>query len=170
MLFVQFPWPLLAIIEILTKDLHLFSPHNMFRRLAPCSRGGFETNGKLCNIQQTIYLPPGKWKLGQIFTKTQCLKNFIPSGVSPPRGSPAISLPLLSSNWLVPLPVLPQWHQGQWWWRPPDRWWSAGWSAPVTKIAMMEVPSGRMVITLAPAPTPPLSQAPSRWVLTLFLS
>ena len=38
MLFVQFPWPLLAIIEILTKDLHLFSPYNMFRRLAPCSK------------------------------------------------------------------------------------------------------------------------------------
>ena len=38
MLFVQFPWPLLVIIEILTKDLHLFSPYNMFRRLAPCSK------------------------------------------------------------------------------------------------------------------------------------
>ena len=50
----------------------------MFRRLAPCSRGGFETNGKLCNRQQTLYLPPGKWKWRQIFTKTQCFKKLYP--------------------------------------------------------------------------------------------
>ena len=108
MLFVQFPWPLLAIIEILTKDLHLFSPHNMFRRLAPCSRGGFEMNGKLCNRHQTLYLPPERKSGGKYLQKHNALKNFIPSGVSPTRGSPAISLPLLFSNWLVPLPGLPQ--------------------------------------------------------------
>ena len=44
MLFIQFLWPLLAIIEILTKDFHLFSLHDMFRLLAPCSRGGFYKN------------------------------------------------------------------------------------------------------------------------------
>ena len=96
MLFVQFPWPLLAIIEILTKDLHLFSPHNMFRRLAPCSRGGFEMNGKLCNRHQTLYLPPERKSGDKYLQKHNALKNFIPSGVSLPRGSPAIFLPLLS--------------------------------------------------------------------------
>ena len=54
MLFVQFLCPLLAIIEIFTKDLHLFSLHNMFRRMAPCSRGGFYWNpiwGRSFNLQ-----------------------------------------------------------------------------------------------------------------------
>ena len=76
MLFVQFPWPLLAIIEILTKDLHLFSPHNMFRRLAPCSRGGFEMNGKLCNRHQTLYLPPERKSGGKYLQKHNALKNL----------------------------------------------------------------------------------------------
>ena len=97
MLFVQFPWPLLAIIEILTKDLHLFSLHNMFRRLAPFSRGVFYRNGKVA----TLYPRPRESESGgKDLQKPKCLKkNFNPSGVSP--------LP----KWLVPLPVLPQWHK-----------------------------------------------------------
>ena len=130
---VQFLWPLLAIIEILTKDLHLFSLHDMFRRLAPCSRGGFYKNDKLSNKQQTRYLgPQEKWEWGQRFTiKSQCLKNLDPSGVFPPWGSPAVSLPLFSC-WLevrtagsasvAPVTRL------QWWCRPPPACWcAAGW-------------------------------------------
>ena len=62
MLFVHFPWPLLAIIEILTKDLHLYSLHDMFRLLAPCSRGGFYKNllrrskkGEYFRVRLTVY-------------------------------------------------------------------------------------------------------------------
>ena len=58
-----------------------------------------------------LYICPQESKSGgKYLQKHNALKNFIPSGVSPPRGSPAISLPLLFSNWLVPLPGLPQWH------------------------------------------------------------
>ena len=39
--FFQFLWPLLGKIAIWQKILHLF-PHNMFRGLASCSRGGFD--------------------------------------------------------------------------------------------------------------------------------
>ena len=56
-----------------------FSLHDMFRRLAPCSRGGFYKNDKLSNIQQTKYLcPQEKWEWGQRFTKIPDFKKSWP--------------------------------------------------------------------------------------------
>ena len=56
-----------------------FSLHDMFRRLAPCSRGGFYKNDKLSNIQQTKYLcPQEKWEWGQRFTKIPEFKKSWP--------------------------------------------------------------------------------------------
>ena len=128
-LFVRFPWRLLRMMNNLTKDSHLFYPHNMLRRLALCSHSGFEMKGQLCNIQKN-YVFAKEWKWVQIVTKTQCLKKTLPSGVSPPWDSPAISLPLLSSNWLVPPPILPQWkwtkplRKGRLLWNVPSKDWN----------------------------------------------
>ena len=49
--FLQVLWPLLGKIAILQKILHLFFSHNMFRRIASCSRGGFECG---LDLYQTI--------------------------------------------------------------------------------------------------------------------
>ena len=60
-------------------DLHFLSLRDMFRRLAPCSRGGFYKNDKLSNIQQTKYLcPQEKWEWGQRFTKIPDFKQSWP--------------------------------------------------------------------------------------------
>ena len=100
-LFVQFLWPLPAIIKIFTKDLHFISLHDMFRRLAPCSRGGFYKNDNFPTFNRPSISAPMKSESGdKDLQKSQCLKNLDPSGVFPPWGSPAVSLPLLSC-WLV---------------------------------------------------------------------
>ena len=80
--FFQFLWPLLGKVAILQNVLHLLS-HNML----------WQTE----TFQQTkvaeIFCPQ-KVKVGQK-TCEFGLKNTNPNGVSPPWGSPAISLPLL---------------------------------------------------------------------------
>ena len=78
--------------------LHLF-PHNMFRRLASCSRGGFDKTDKTSQQTKVVEIFwPQKVK---VESKDLWIwfKKLNPTGVSPPWGSPAISLPLLIFLW-----------------------------------------------------------------------
>ena len=89
----------------------------------------FRNEGSTLQLKKD-YVFAKEWKWVQIVTKTQCLKKTLPSGVSPPWDSPAISLLLLSSNWLVPLPILPQWkwtkplRKGRLLWNVPSKDWN----------------------------------------------
>ena len=117
-----------------------FSLHDMFRRLAPCSRGGFYKNDKLSNIQQTKYLcPQEKWEWGQRFTKIPDFKKSWPQrGFSSLGQSGRLSPPplLLTGSAHCRFCLSGTCDKTPRWWRPPPAsWWAAGcWLAPVTRL------------------------------------
>ena len=91
------------------KRFTFISLHDMFRRLAPCSRGGFYKNGKLSNVQQTYLCPQEKWKWGQRFTKIPMFKKNLGPNLHAPlsRAPPCWVLTLFFSSMQPGLAELP---------------------------------------------------------------
>ena len=56
-------------VDNLTKDFHLFISDNMFQRLAPCSRGGFETSGNLATYKGLYICPQERESGGKCLQK-----------------------------------------------------------------------------------------------------
>ena len=78
--FFQFLWPLLGKIAIWQNILHLF-PHNMFRGLASCSRGGFEmTDNTFQQTKDVEVFCPQKVKVGTKDFNFFFFLNWTPMG------------------------------------------------------------------------------------------
>ena len=67
-------------VDNLTKDFHLFISDNMFQRLAPCSRGGFETNGNLATYKGLYICPQERESGGKYLQKHNVKKTLSPAG------------------------------------------------------------------------------------------